>query len=133
MPIYEYECSQCDHHLESLQKISEEPLIYCPECGEATLRKKVSAAAFRLKGTGWYETDFKNAKNEKKVDTEEGKKKKSDKDGAQAKSDGKDNAKTQTSETTSSGSEKTEAKTAKKSGSTDGSSKTSGGSTSGGE
>ena len=59
MPIYEYVCDPCGHHLEALQKISEAPLIYCPECGEATLRKKVSAAAFRLKGTGWYETDFK--------------------------------------------------------------------------
>ncbi|MBO68459.1 MAG: FmdB family transcriptional regulator [Acidiferrobacteraceae bacterium] len=60
MPIYEYECGQCNHHLEALQKLSEEPLIYCPECGEATLRKQVSAVAFRLKGAGWYETDFKN-------------------------------------------------------------------------
>ena len=60
MPIYEYVCEGCGHHLEALQKLSEEPLVYCPECGEATLRKKVSAAAFRLKGSGWYETDFKS-------------------------------------------------------------------------
>jgi len=66
MPIYEYVCDPCGHHLEALQKISEAPLIYCPECGEATLRKKVSAAAFRLKGTGWYETDFKDSGKEKK-------------------------------------------------------------------
>ena len=59
MPIYEYGCDNCGHELESLQKISEQPLVYCPECGDAALRRKVSAAAFRLKGTGWYETDFK--------------------------------------------------------------------------
>ncbi|MGE4634397.1 MAG: zinc ribbon domain-containing protein [Arenicellales bacterium] len=65
MPIYEYVCQQCDHHLEALQKLSDEPLIFCPECGEASLRKQVSAAAFRLKGTGWYETDFKNSGKQK--------------------------------------------------------------------
>ena len=65
MPIYEYVCEQCSHHLEALQKISEEALVYCPECGEAALRKKVAAAAFRLKGTGWYETDFKDGGKEK--------------------------------------------------------------------
>jgi putative FmdB family regulatory protein len=66
MPIYEYVCDQCGRDLEALQKITEEPLVYCPECGEAALRKKVSAAAFRLKGTGWYETDFKDSGKEKK-------------------------------------------------------------------
>jgi putative FmdB family regulatory protein len=65
MPIYEYVCQQCDHHLEALQKLSDEPLLFCPECGEASLRKQVSAAAFRLKGTGWYETDFKNSGKQK--------------------------------------------------------------------
>ncbi|MEE2804907.1 MAG: zinc ribbon domain-containing protein [Pseudomonadota bacterium] len=60
MPIYEYACDSCGHHLEALQRLSEAPLIDCPACGESALRKKVSAAAFRLKGTGWYETDFKN-------------------------------------------------------------------------
>jgi putative FmdB family regulatory protein len=65
MPIYEYTCEGCNHHLEALQKLSEEPLVYCPECGEAALRKKVSAAAFRLKGSGWYETDFKDSGKEK--------------------------------------------------------------------
>ena len=62
MPIYEYVCDNCSHHLEALQKMSDEPLVFCPECGEAGLRKQVSAAAFRLKGTGWYETDFKSGK-----------------------------------------------------------------------
>ena len=59
MPIYEYQCEQCGHKLEKLQKISDEPLKTCPQCGDQSLRKLVSAAAFRLKGGGWYETDFK--------------------------------------------------------------------------
>nr|VFJ51077.1 MAG: putative regulatory protein, FmdB family [Candidatus Kentron sp. FM]VFJ55561.1 MAG: putative regulatory protein, FmdB family [Candidatus Kentron sp. FM]VFK08976.1 MAG: putative regulatory protein, FmdB family [Candidatus Kentron sp. FM] len=60
MPIYEYECSQCAHRIEVLQKISEAPLQDCPACKKPSLRRLVSAASFRLKGTGWYETDFKN-------------------------------------------------------------------------
>jgi putative FmdB family regulatory protein len=60
MPIYEYQCQNCATEVEVLQKISDAPLQDCPECGEASLRKKVSAAAFRLKGSGWYETDFKS-------------------------------------------------------------------------
>jgi len=59
MPIYEYQCTLCNKELEALQKISESPLRDCPACGEPALKKKVSAAAFRLKGGGWYETDFK--------------------------------------------------------------------------
>ena len=65
MPIYEYVCDNCGHYLEALQKLSDEPLVFCPECGDAALRKQVSAAAFRLKGTGWYETDFKNSDKKK--------------------------------------------------------------------
>ena len=68
MPIYEYACVSCDLHLEALQKMSEDPLVFCPECGEESLRKKVSAAAFVLKGSGWYETDFKNSGKEKPKD-----------------------------------------------------------------
>ena len=60
MPIYEYACRSCEHEFETLQKISEAPLVDCPSCGAAELRKKVSAARFRLKGGGWYETDFKS-------------------------------------------------------------------------
>ncbi len=65
MPIYEYQCGACGHTLETLQKISEPPLTTCPACGAEALKKLVSAAAFRLKGGGWYETDFKtgNKKN----------------------------------------------------------------------
>ena len=65
MPIYEYQCQACGKQLEALQKLSDAPLQDCPDCGEPSLKKKVSAAAFRLKGGGWYETDFKtgNKKN----------------------------------------------------------------------
>lgn len=59
MPIYEYRCDSCGHELEKLQRMSEDPLRDCPSCGESALRRLVSAAAFRLKGGGWYETDFK--------------------------------------------------------------------------
>lgn len=59
MPIYEYRCSDCSHQIEKLQKISDPPLTECPACGKPSLTKLVSAAAFRLKGGGWYETDFK--------------------------------------------------------------------------
>ncbi|WOJ91971.1 zinc ribbon domain-containing protein [Congregibacter variabilis] len=65
MPIYEYQCTECGALHEALRKISDPPLTECPACGKSTLRKKVSAAAFRLAGSGWYETDFKsgNKKN----------------------------------------------------------------------
>ena len=59
MPIYEYQCDRCEHKLQILQKISEEPLKDCPECNKTALKKLISAASFRLKGGGWYETDFK--------------------------------------------------------------------------
>ena len=59
MPIYEYQCEACTHHLEKLQKMSEDKLVDCPQCGKPALKRLVSAAAFRLKGSGWYETDFK--------------------------------------------------------------------------
>lgn len=60
MPIYEYQCDSCNHKLEIIQKVSDEPMRFCPECGEERLRKLISSVSFRLKGTGWYETDFKN-------------------------------------------------------------------------
>lgn len=59
MPIYEYVCRECGKELEKLQKMSDASLTDCPECGAAALKRKVSAAAFRLAGGGWYETDFK--------------------------------------------------------------------------
>lgn len=62
MPLYEYRCDACEHEFEALQKISDEPLKHCPDCEQPQLRKLVSAAGFRLKGDGWYETDFKSGK-----------------------------------------------------------------------
>lgn len=105
MPIYEYACTACGHQLESLQKISDAPLVKCPECGEDTLTKQISKVAFQLKGTGWYETDFKD------------KKKPADKDGGktESKSESKSDSKSDTSSksdssaSTSSGEKKTKA------------------------
>lgn len=59
MPIYEYACRSCGHQFETIQKASEPVLTDCPACGEASLKKLLSAPVFRLKGSGWYETDFK--------------------------------------------------------------------------
>ena len=59
MPIYGYVCKNCEHMLDVLQKISDDPLVDCPECGEPQLKRQLSAPRFRLKGSGWYETDFK--------------------------------------------------------------------------
>ena len=60
MPFYEYQCKQCGHTLEAMQKINDAPLKKCPECGKAQLDRLMSAPVFRLKGGGWYETDFKS-------------------------------------------------------------------------
>ncbi len=62
MPIYEYQCEHCGHRLEAMQKMSEKPLEECPQCGRPDLKRLLSAPAFRLKGSGWYETDFKDGK-----------------------------------------------------------------------
>lgn len=62
MPIYEYRCDSCGAELEVIQKMSDAPLVTCPECGAEALKKLISAAGFRLKGDGWYETDFKAGK-----------------------------------------------------------------------
>ena len=59
MPIYGYVCNSCGHRFDILQKMSDDPLVHCPDCGDATLQKELSAPKFRLKGKGWYETDFK--------------------------------------------------------------------------
>jgi putative FmdB family regulatory protein len=68
MPIYEYICHACGSEKEHLQKMSDAPLASCPACGSSDYVKKVSAAGFQLKGTGWYVTDFKN-KNTAKPDS----------------------------------------------------------------
>jgi len=59
MPIYEYQCTSCGHDLEKLQRMNDPVLTDCPACNQSDLKRLVSAAAFRLKGSGWYETDFK--------------------------------------------------------------------------
>ena len=93
MPIYGYACKNCDHRLDALQKMADEPLLDCPVCGEPQLKRQLSAPRFRLKGKGWYETDFKQdnqrnlagdqdaAKSDKKADDKADKKadKKTDK------------------------------------------------------
>jgi putative FmdB family regulatory protein len=66
MPFYEYQCSSCGRRHEELQKISDGPLRKCPHCGRNTLKRLVSAPVFRLKGGGWYETDFKGAEDTKR-------------------------------------------------------------------
>jgi putative FmdB family regulatory protein len=66
MPFYEYECQSCKFYTEVMQKISDAPLRKCPSCGKSTLKKLVSAPVFRLKGSGWYETDFKSDKEAKR-------------------------------------------------------------------
>lgn len=62
MPIYEYLCDGCGHEMELIQKMSDDPMKDCPICKESKLKKLISATGFRLKGSGWYETDFKNSK-----------------------------------------------------------------------
>lgn len=109
MPIYEYACKKCQHTLDALQKMNDEPLLECPECGAPELRRLISAPRFRLKGAGWYETDFKkdNQRNVHKSDDDAPKKDKADSKN-EAKSEGK-------SEGASSGSsEKSEKKESKK-------------------
>ncbi len=86
MPIYGYACSHCGHTLDALQKIADDPLVDCPECEQAALKRQLSAPRFRLKGAGWYETDFKKD-NQRNL---AGEKEPAKKDG---KGDGKDGAK----------------------------------------
>jgi putative FmdB family regulatory protein len=85
VPIYEYACKKCQHTFDALQKMNDEPLLDCPACGEPELRRLISAPRFRLKGAGWYETDFKkdNQRNVHKTDDDAPKKDKAD-----SKSDG---------------------------------------------
>tara|TARA_B110000438_G_scaffold24664_1_gene22978 strand:- start:851 stop:1165 length:315 start_codon:yes stop_codon:yes gene_type:complete len=73
MPIYEYQCRKCEHLFDALQKINAEPLVDCPSCGENTLKRLISAPNFRLKGKGWYETDFKKENQKNLADSKEDK------------------------------------------------------------
>ncbi len=92
MPIYEYACESCNHQLEALQGFSDQPLVECPSCGEPRLRKLISAVAFRLKGGGWYETDFKD-KNKRNIAGESDASGKSESGGG--KSEGKSESKSE--------------------------------------
>jgi putative FmdB family regulatory protein len=60
MPIYAYRCAACGHSRDVLQKMSDAPLSVCPQCGAEQFQKQVTAAGFQLKGSGWYQTDFRN-------------------------------------------------------------------------
>lgn len=97
MPIYEYQCDSCQHEMEAIQRMRDAPLTECPECGRPTLRRKISAAGFRLKGGGWYETDFKSA-NQRNL---AGDKKPGDKKAGESKSAGASESKTKTKPTSS--------------------------------
>jgi putative FmdB family regulatory protein len=89
MPFYEYECRACGAQTEVLQKISDKPLRKCEACGKSSLVKLVSAPIFRLKGGGWYETDFKSDQDRKRNLAGEGeeKPKSESKDGEASKSE----------------------------------------------
>jgi putative FmdB family regulatory protein len=99
MPIYEYRCNSCGHTLDALQKVNDAPLSECPECDSGKLRRLMSAPRFRLKGSGWYETDFKSDKETKRnLDTSKDDKPASSDNAATAKSgDGGDKGKATTS------------------------------------
>ena len=88
MPFYEYECTHCKFYAEVMQKISEAPLKKCPSCGKNTMKKLISAPVFRLKGGGWYETDFKSDQDSKRnlADRPEEPPKEDKKEGAAAES-----------------------------------------------
>jgi len=75
MPIYEYKCSKCEHQFEVIQRFSDNPIQICPECNKKSVQKLVSAPSFRLKGGGWYETDFKTGSKKNIVDTKDEKSK----------------------------------------------------------
>ncbi|WP_116808246.1 FmdB family zinc ribbon protein [Steroidobacter cummioxidans] len=91
MPFYEYECSNCKFYVETLQKISDEPLRKCPSCKKSTLKKLISAPVFRLKGAGWYETDFKSEGEDKRnlADRDEPAEKAEDKSSSDTKAEAK--------------------------------------------
>jgi putative FmdB family regulatory protein len=118
MPFYEYQCRACGAQVEVMQKINDAPLRKCPECGKGQLTKLVSAPVFRLKGGGWYETDFKTDKDSKRnlVDSDKGEAKPEGKPDAkaEAKSDAKAEAKSD-AKPEAKGEAKTESKAASKS------------------
>ena len=104
MPIYEYRCESCGHELEVMQKLADAPLTDCPECDESALRKKISPVGFRLKGSGWYETDFKSGNKRNVLDSDQ----------SETKSESKSESKSETKSESKSGS-KSESKSESKS------------------
>ena len=66
MPIYAFGCAHCGHAFERLQKLSDPDPTDCPECGQAQVRRQLTAPSFRLAGAGWYETDFKKDGDKKR-------------------------------------------------------------------
>ena len=111
MPIYEYRCEGCGHELEKLQKLADAPLTDCPACGQPTLKKLMSAAGFRLKGSGWYETDFKQGDKKKNLHSDG---EKAGGGGGEAKSDTKVDTKADTTKPAESTSKPAETKPAAK-------------------
>ena len=89
MPFYEYQCASCGHYFEAMQKITDAPLRKCPDCGKPALKKLLSAPVFRLKGSGWYETDFKSDKEAKRNLVDEKKDEKPPEAKPEAKADAK--------------------------------------------
>jgi len=89
MPIYEYQCDDCKHTLDALQKVNDKPLVDCPECDKNTLRRLISAPNFRLKGEGWYETDFKKENRKNVVGKEDDKSEKKEDDKSEKKESSK--------------------------------------------
>ena len=98
MPIYGYICKSCEHTLDALQKMADEPLVDCPSCGEPALKRALSAPRFRLKGQGWYETDFKKD-NQRNLHGDKEASKKDDKKSDSKKSDTSGDKKESTSST----------------------------------
>lgn len=102
MPFYEYECQNCKFYTELMQKITDPPLTKCPSCGKKAMQKLISAPVFRLKGSGWYETDFKSDNESKRnlagAEKEETKSEASA-DSASGKSESKADAKTESKPT----------------------------------
>ena len=88
MPIYEFQCDRCRHVFERLQKLSDPDPDICPECGEPAIRKRLTAPAFRLSGSGWYETDFKKDGDKQRNLSEKG-----DAGGAESKAESSSDAK----------------------------------------
>lgn len=118
MPIYEYVCQSCGEPLEKLQKLADAPLTDCPACGEAALKRKVSAAGFRLSGGGWYETDFKSDGKRNLANGSEASSKKSSA-GDTASSKSKDSSSTQSTSKTAGESKPASSSAAKSTSSSD--------------